>query len=379
MSAVFVALRRLLVAVVPSRLRGEVFILGMVICDNGMVRAFMRVSMVSFARALLLASLSVSGVVSISGCAQLNQLQNKFPSSATTEKTEAASAQKVRETSSTRPAPSISLKQIVRQIENGEHDLARAELKTFLEKDPKNQAARNLLEQLTIDPAKTLGPAVSTYTVKPGDTLGGLAARFLGDPMNFIILGRYNDIKRGRDLQAGQTIQIPSLKRLEALPNGPRLPKADESVAAIPSVKSDTTQAAESPTPADGQAAPTAESKTATKPISPAEKTKALAAQQAGLAAMRKNQLEEAEEDFSRALAIDPSLEPSKTHLTQVRQKLVLRYHEAALVAYRKQHLDEAIAWWDKALALDPNYEPALGYRARALELKRRLEQLSEQ
>ncbi|HQT43672.1 MAG TPA: tetratricopeptide repeat protein, partial [Halothiobacillus sp.] len=54
----------------------------------------------------------------------------------------------------------------------------------------------------------------------------------------------------------------------------------------------------------------------------------------------------------------------------------VQQYHEAALVAYRKQNLDEAIALWNKALALDPDYEPALGYRARALELKHRLHQL---
>ena len=54
----------------------------------------------------------------------------------------------------------------------------------------------------------------------------------------------------------------------------------------------------------------------------------------------------------------------------------VQKYHEAALVAYRKQDLDNAIALWNKALAIDPNYEPALGYRARAQELQRRLNQL---
>ena len=350
--------------------------------------------MVFSGRTLLLATLLASGVVSISGCAQLQSfgqmLKNAQTPSATATPTKASptAAQEERKEAAGKPAPLLSLKQIMHLIENGEHDQARAALETLLAKDPKNQAARNLQKQLTIDPAKALGPAVSTYTVQSGDTLGGLAARFLGNPMNFIILGRYNDIKRGRDLQVGQIIKIPSLKRLKALPDEPQVRPAHKPTVETPAVKSDTVKGPESSSSEDGQATPAAESQTVKteaaeskaiiKPKSPAEEAKALAAQQAGLAAMQKNQLEEAEKDFSRALAIDPSLELAKTRAAQVRQKLVRQYHEAALVAYRKQHLDEAIAWWDKALALDPNYEPALGYRARAQELKRRLGQLNE-
>ena len=350
--------------------------------------------MVFSGRALLLATLLASGVVSISGCAQLQDfgqmLKNAQTSSttATPSESSAVTARVERKELASQPAPLLSLKQIMHLIESGEHDKARAALETFLAKDPKNRAARNLQKQLTIDPAKALGPAVSTYTVQSGDTLGGLAARFLGNPMNFVILGRYNDIKRGRDLQVGQTIKIPSLKKLKALPDEPQTFKTHEPTVETPAVKSDTTKGAESSTSANGQTAPAGESQTVksdvaeakavVKPKSPAEEAKALAAQQAGLAAMQKNQLEEAEKNFSRALEIDPSLELAKTRAAQVRQKLVQQYHEAALVAYRKQHLDEAIAWWDKALALDPNYEPALGYRARAQELKRRLGQLNE-
>lgn len=354
----------------------------------------MRASMVLSGRAMLLATLLASGAVSISGCAQWQDfgqmLKNEQTSSATETPSKASgAATRIEQKESTgKSGPLLSLKQIMHLIENGEHEQARAALETFLAKDPKNQAARNLQIQLTIDPDKALGPAVSTYTIQPGDTLGGLAAKFLGNPMNFVILGRYNDIKRGRDLQVGQTIKIPSLKKLKALPDEPLTRPTQKPTTEAPTVQSDTAKRAESSTSADGQAAPAAESqtvktevaepKTIIKPESPTEEAKALAAQQAGLAAMQKNQLEEAEKDFSRALAIDPGLELAKTRAAQVRQKLVQQYHEAALVAYRKQHLDEAIAWWDKALALDPNYEPALGYRARAQELKRRLGQLNE-
>jgi tetratricopeptide (TPR) repeat protein len=344
----------------------------------------MRASMVFSGQTMLLVTLLTSGAVSISGCAQLSKDQSKEPASKTV-----STKNEHEKPASSNKAPLISIRQIIQLIENGEHDRAQAALQTFLVKDPKNLAARNLQKQLTIDPAKALGPAVSTYTVQPGDTLGGLAVKFLGNPMDFVILGRYNDIKRGRDLQVGQTIKIPSKKKLKALPDEPQTIKANESTAETPAVKPATSEGAESSTSTEKPAVPASESQTVNssvvksntlvKPISPAEEAKALAAQQAGLAAMQKNQLEEAAKDFSRALAIDPSLELAKTRAAQVQQKRVQQYHEAALVAYRKQHLDEAIALWDKALALDPNYEPALGYRARAQELKRRLGQLNQQ
>jgi Tfp pilus assembly protein PilF len=66
----------------------------------------------------------------------------------------------------------------------------------------------------------------------------------------------------------------------------------------------------------------------------------------------------------------------ASANLSPAQMSRVQKYHEAALVAYRKQDLDNAIALWNKALAIDPNYEPALGYRARAQELQRRLNQM---
>ena len=344
----------------------------------------MRASVVFSGRALLLAALLVSGAVSISGCAQLQSLGQTLENAQTPSPTVTSgkAGSEERKESASKPAPLLSLKQIIRLIETGEHEQARAALETFLAKDPKNQAARNLQRQLTIDPVKALGPAVSTYTVQPGDTLGGLAAKFLGNPMNFIILGRYNHIERGQDLRVGQTLKIPSSKKLKALPDEPQAAPSRKSTVETQAVESDAAKGSESSPLVDGQAAPASVTQTtesgAAEPKSPDEEAKALAAQQAGLAAMQKNQLVEAEQDFSRALAIDPSLELAKTRAAQVRKKLVRQYHEAALVAYRKQHLDEAIAWWDKALALDPDYEPALGYRARAQELRRRLGQLNK-
>ena len=48
------------------------------------------------------------------------------------------------------------------------------------------------------------------------------------------------------------------------------------------------------------------------------------------------------------------------------------------MTEYRKQNLDKAIDLWDRVLALDPNHELAKLYRARAVELKVRLEKLDK-
>src|SRR3546814_10970209 len=81
---------------------------------------------------------------------------------------------------------------------------------------------------------------------------------------------------------------------------------------------------------------------------------------------------ESAYDDFAKALALAPGLEPATERRNALRNTLVLDYHEAAIIRYRNQQLDEALVFWDKALALDPQFAPAQGYRLRALALTRR-------
>lgn len=333
--------------------------------------------------------LGLGSVFVLSGCAQMQKLQN--PSEPSTP--EVAPVVK-KNNPAPAPAPLMSLKEIFALAGGGEQEKARAALKTYLSKNPKNRMAQNLQKQLTVDPLKALGPPASTYVVQPGDTLGGLAARFLGNPIEYVILGRYNKIRRAQDIQVGQTLKIPSLNKLKALPTeqiarsagesaDKTIPSESDRLKAISSGALAVTPAAPVATPKRGQTgaivakpAPASvdQSRAKAKAIA---KTRALTAQQAGLAAMKKHHLETARTDFTEALSIDPDLEPAKTRLAQVNSALVRQYHEDALVAYRNQQLGKAIALWNKALAIDPNYEPALGYRARALELKRRLGQLS--
>jgi len=52
--------------------------------------------------------------------------------------------------------------------------------------------------------------------------------------------------------------------------------------------------------------------------------------------------------------------------------------HKDAMQEYSKQNLDQAIAIWDRALAVLPNHADAKFYRARALDLKSRLQKLDQ-
>jgi nucleoid-associated protein YgaU len=46
--------------------------------------------------------------------------------------------------------------------------------------------------------------------VAAGDTMSGLAARFIGDPLMFYALARYNGLASPKALAVGQTVKIPS-------------------------------------------------------------------------------------------------------------------------------------------------------------------------
>lgn len=211
------------------------------------------------------------------------------------------------------------LSQIIRMLEDGQQDQARAALKAFRAKDPKNPVALSLQQQLEADPVRMLGQPTDTYTVQSGDTLGGLAERFLGNPLKFVILARYNHIARSKDLRVGQIIRLPATTIAH--------PQATPEVAPEPMQSAAPDQTTPKPRPTEALTQP------------------------------------------------EPS--PEKTEKPDPQSmRLVQKYHEQALIAYRRQDLDQAIALWDKALAIDPSYEPALGYRARALELKKRLDQL---
>jgi tetratricopeptide (TPR) repeat protein len=97
-------------------------------------------------------------------------------------------------------------------LRHGDRDKARGELAAALRTNPSNARAARLLADMDADPRATLGAESFTYTVRSGDSIERLASRFLGDPLRFYILGRYNGLA-SLDLAPGQALMIPGERR----------------------------------------------------------------------------------------------------------------------------------------------------------------------
>ncbi|WP_407275643.1 LysM peptidoglycan-binding domain-containing protein [Halothiobacillus sp. DCM-1] len=328
----------------------------------------------------------VSGFMAV-GCAQ----NPSAPVAATEQPAAPESAAPAEHPAETTAAPLMPLKDIIRLIENGQDDQARAALVTFLAKTPKNPQALLLQRQLTTDPRSMMGAHTEKYTIQNGDTLGGLAQKYFGNSLKFVALARYNHIQRSRDLRVGQVIEVPSVAVGAAAASSTATaeePDARSAATVEPAAPADAPSSSSTPavTPASAPpAAPVPASverghRVAIKPAVPAEAPSedAKALEQRGMSAYKKQHWEAAYTALSAAVAASPGIEPATSTLASLKPQLVRHYHEAALVDFRQQNLDQAIALWDKALAIDPTYEPALGYRARALELQRRLNQLDK-
>ncbi|MGE0533081.1 MAG: LysM peptidoglycan-binding domain-containing protein [Hyphomonadaceae bacterium] len=101
-------------------------------------------------------------------------------------------------------------------LTQGEEERARGELETALEENPGDDTARRLLEQIERDPRELLGERSRAYTARDGDTMSNLAQRFLGDPLLFYALSRYNDLEAPDALVAGQRLRIPQRAQASA-------------------------------------------------------------------------------------------------------------------------------------------------------------------
>lgn len=86
--------------------------------------------------------------------------------------------------------------------------------------------------------------------------------------------------------------------------------------------------------------------------------------------------IEDAYHIYGEVLTYDPNNQAARESQLKVREQLTDNYHRQAMRLFRKQELEEAIAYWDKILKLDPNHSLAPGYKARALEMKQRLQRI---
>jgi hypothetical protein len=86
---------------------------------------------------------------------------------------------------------------------------ARKRLIGVLKRHPGDPTATSLIRQIDTDPQVLLARESFAYRSRPGDTVSLLAERFLGDPILFYALARYNHLQTAGELPPGLVLRIP--------------------------------------------------------------------------------------------------------------------------------------------------------------------------
>ena len=282
-------------------------------------------------------------LLALGGCAQLERLRHRGDHAPTTPAVAPPAPAAPAPVAAVEPPPAVRpLGKIINEdLQHGRYSEGEAALRAYLAAHPKDRLAQSMLRQLTADPQRTLGPVGSTHVVQAGESYSTLAKRYLGDARLFVILARYNHSTQPALLRAGEKLRLPASAR----------------------------QAGDAAAEAVGAAKP------GQMPAeSPAARSQRL--QRESLQLLGAGQETQALARLDAALAADPGLASDRAGAEALRQRVVASCHQRAIVLYRDQKLEPAIALWDRVLAVEPSYEPALAYRARALELQRRLKQL---
>lgn len=242
-------------------------------------------------------------------------------------------------------------------LQEGDENAASSVLAQALSLDPSNELARKLMDQVKADPQAVLGAAHFDYTIQPGDSLSRLAERFLGDRMRFYILARYNGIANPSRVAVGQTVKIPGDAPRQPAPP----PRPAEAVRPAPARAAPRPET-QAPKPAPARPAPRPEAE------APPPKPQAPAKTEATAPPGPPKQAQPAAATPAPAPTPSPAAEQAR------RKALAQRYYQEGLAAFHKQDLDTAIRKWDQVLELDPDNDSARLNRARALDLKARLE-----
>ena len=75
-------------------------------------------------------------------------------------------------------------------------------------------------------PSPVPAPSAGTYTVKPGDTLGGIARQVYGSAAKYTLIAEANRITDPRRIWVGQVLAIPPVPGASTSPPAPALPVA---------------------------------------------------------------------------------------------------------------------------------------------------------
>lgn len=300
---------------------------------------------------------------------------------------------------------------------------AEAELHAALRKNPGSIDAVNLVHQINTDAdVYFAGESFFLYEIQQGDTLSIVAQKYLNDPLKFYILAKYNDISNSVELNAGRLIKVPGKKSWETESNNKQPEEAkdvkkssqyeiaqkyyelgsyQEAIDILEkSTKQDPhdiesrdllvltyTRYAETLT----EKADLLEAQTILeKALSMQPKNAKLQRQldelekrrqadqfyQIGISALHAGNEDKAFSYFEKTLKLQPNHTLARKQIVSIKSDVINSYHKKALQLFTKQKLLEAVENWDHVLEIDPSHELARLYRARALELQERLNNL---
>lgn len=221
-------------------------------------------------------------------------------------------------------------REVLKYLEDGHPVPARAELIAYLEAHPNRDVALDLLSQIDLPSLDYFPEEYKEVQLASGQSLSTLSRQYLGSLYRFHALAKYNGIVEPRSIKVGQTIRIPLTDT------------AREAFAADLAGGSDDANEV-SPTVAEPLLS-------APEPESPV-----------------------VEVDGRPVVESEPAAPPSEEQLA----KLANNLHKQAVNAFRSQNLDLAISLWNRVLEIDPTFESARLQRSQAIQLKRKLSNLS--
>jgi len=277
--------------------------------------------------------------------------------------------------------PSKRVHKAIQALQSGDEVSARNQLNWALQEKPTLKVAIKLLQQLETDPIEFLGEDHFAYRVQAGETLSIIARDYLGDPLKFVILARYNGIDNPSQLKAEQQLKIPGKRR--SVISKKEEQREDKSADALTESPKSTAVAEVLPTPvfskgAEVTATPAVEGIAPPIGTASAPEPRLAAAPTEPKEIIQSARQLHASGDLAGAIALLEEMGNLSSQPKAVRDQLIDYYRELADRQIKKGGLSKARTTLEKAVILDSSNEPVINELI-AVEDKIEARRLSQQ